>query len=184
MTRYPLTQNSSFILVIHLEKSDFNLKSKHRWFMWTDTYKLNLNPWTTFLCFLKPKHLQKNSFLEIVWHPLILQLKAMIKIWKSKSITYISNIIFLIWFIHPILLPCQPKCLPLITTLVNQIYSTYFYISYLITSTTINPLGSKKYDPTESKRILVSMLTWIFIAKNKIQLTCVNMNNVMNDLLQ
>ena len=38
-----------------------------------------------------------------------------------------------------------------------------------LTGNTISPLGSRKYEPQESRRILVSMLTWIFMAAKQIR---------------
>ena len=118
---------------------------RHWWDLLTWNREYNINPYH---CWPHPSTTSRQTGSEVVGHLVTPQVRQLGLVVGVKTAVF---------------LPCQPKRLPLITALdIRQFKSSS---RFPLTSMTNKPLGSRKYPPTESNRILVSMLTWIFIAK-------------------
>ena len=119
---------------------------RHWWDLLTWNREYNINPYHSWP---HPSTTSRQTGSEVVGHLVTPQVRQLGLVVGVKTAVF---------------LPCQPKRLPLITALdIRQFKSSF---RFPLTSMTNKPLGSRKYPPTESNMILVSMLTWIFIAKS------------------
>ena len=131
--------------ILSMETLSFTMW-RHWWDLLTWNREYNINPYHSWP---HPSTTSRQTGSEVVGHLVTPQVRQLGLVVGVKTAVF---------------LPCQPKRLPLITALdIRQFKS---FSRFPLTSMTNKPLGSRKYPPTESNRILVSMLTWIFIAKS------------------